>query len=809
MAKIIAAIIVSCAFIGTSVVGQDAHVGHDSGEVVLPQASPPFEGTIGTTFADSTPAFQSPVQAPQDAPNVLLVLTDDVGFSAASTFGGPVPTPALDRLANQGLRYTRFHTTAMCSPTRAALLTGRNHHAVGTGIVTDTASGYPGYWAVIPRSAATAAEVLRLNGYNTAFFGKHHNVPQGSEDPTEGPFDLWPTGLGFEYFYGFIGGDTDQWTPKLYRGTNPAAPHEMHTTLDHYLAQDLIHWIHNQDAAAPDKPFFAYFAPGSAHAPHQAPAEWIDRFKGRFDDGWDQLREESLARQKAAGIVPADTENTPRPDGIPAWDDLSDDERRAYARMMEVFAGMLAYQDDQIGNVLTELERMGELDNTLVIFVEGDNGASPEGDVTGSMNELGTLANGMQEDTGWLLSQMDEMGGPNSYQVFPVGWAWGTNAPFQWTKQVGSHLGGTRNGVVISWPERIKDAGGIRTQFAHVNDVMPTILEAAGISAPDIVHGVRQQKIDGKSLVYSFDSAEAPEQHVRQYFEMLGNRAIYDQGWMASTTPGRLPWKSGGSKGLPTDYPWELYNLNEDFSQANDLAEEYPERLAEMKALWDREARANNVYPLDDRQGTERANSGARSAAPRRNSYVYWGDRISVAQTNAPPINFSSFTATAEITVPDEGATGALIASGSQFAGWSFHFDGEGRPVVMHLASQKPEDRFVVSANEAVSPGPHRMTYDYTLDGRPGQGGVLTIAVDGRQVASGRIDRTAFIAAGLGETFDIGRDTGAKVMPDAGDNMFDGQIARIEFVSRQAAPGSTTKNESSNTTTVLKTENGG
>ena len=402
------------------------------------------------------------------------------------------------------------------------------------------------------------------------------------------------------------------------------------------------------------------------------------------------------------------------------------------------------------------------------------------------MNELGTLANGMREDTGWLLSQMDEMGGPNSYQVFPVGWAWATNAPFQWTKQVGSHLGGTRNGVVISWPDRIKGGGGIRTQFAHVTDVMPTILEAAGISTPDIVHGIRQQKVDGTSLVYSFDNPKAPERHIRQYFEMLGNRAIYDNGWMASTTPGRSPWKLGGSGGGPTDYAWELYNLQTDFSQSNDVAAQYPARLAEMKALWDSEARANNVYPLDDRQGIERASSGGRTVSSPRSNWVYWGEQISVAQSKSPPINLSSFTATAEITVPAGGARGALVATGSQFGGWSFHFDAQGRPVVVHLASQKPEDRFEIAASEAITPGKHRITYDYTLDGRPGQGGVLTIAVDGRDVASGRIGRTAFIAAGLGETFDIGRDTGAKVLPSEGENQFSGDIARIEFVPRRA-----------------------
>ena len=766
--------------IGTALLSSAAMAAGPVGEVVLPKAPEPFAGKIGTTYADSTPAFAEPVQAPANAPNILLVLTDDVGFAASSTFGGPVPTPALDRLAANGLRYTRFHTTAMCSPTRAALLTGRNHHAVGTGIVLDTASGYPGYSGQIPDSAATVADVLRMNGYNTAFFGKHHNTPQGQDDPNTGPFNLWPTGLGFEYFYGFIGGDTNQWRPRLYRDTSLVDTPKMETTLDHYLAQDLIQWVHGQKAAAPEKPFLAYLAPGSAHAPHQAPAEWIARFKGKFDQGWDKLREESLARQKAAGIVPKNTVLTPRPESIPAWSSLSDDQRRVYSHMMEVFAAMLAYQDDQVGTVLDELQRMGQLDNTLVIFIEGDNGGSPEGDVTGSMNELGTLANGMKEDTAWMLSQMPKMGGPDSYEIFPVGWAWATNSPFQWTKQVGSHLGGTRNGMVVSWPARIKDKGGIRTQFAHVNDIMPTILEAVGVPAPDVVEGVRQQKIDGTSLVYSFDNAKAAERHVRQYFELLGNRAIYDRGWMASTTPGRLPWKAGKSAGLPTDYKWELYNLNTDFSQAHDLAKSEPARLAALQQEWDEEARANNVYPLDDRQGIMRA---AGKGLPPVKTSVFWGSGISLAQSRAPFLGIRSFTVTADVTIPAGGPRGVLVASGSQFGGWSFGFQ-DGRPFVVHAASQKPEDQFRIQADTAVPAGVHRLTYDFKLGGFPGQGGTMTIALDGKDMASGRIGRTAFVTAGLGETFDIGRDTGEPVvkLPEGTD--FNGTVTRIEFAPR-------------------------
>jgi arylsulfatase len=744
---------------------------------VLPVPPGPFAGTIGATFADSKPAYPEPVKAPAGAPNILLVLTDDVGFAASSTFGGPVPTPALDRLAANGLRYTRFHTTAMCTPTRASLLTGRNHHAVASGIVTDTASGYPGYNGAIPDSAATVADVLRHNGYNTAFFGKHHNTPQGEDDPNTGPFKHWPTGLGFEYFYGFIGGDTNQWRPHLYRGTTPVAMPKMDTTLDHYLAQDLIQWVHGQKAAAPDKPFLAYLAPGSAHAPHQAPPEWIARFKGKFDQGWDKLREESLARQKAAGIVPKNTVLTPRPQGIPAWASLSSDERRYSAHMMEVYAGMLAYQDNQFGTVLDELQRMGQLDNTLVIFIEGDNGGSPEGEVHGTMNELGTLANGMKEDQAWMLDQMPKMGGPDSYAVYPVGWAWATNTPFQWTKQVGSHLGGTRNGMVLSWPARIKSKGEIRTQFAHVNDVMPTILEAVGVPAPDMVDGVKQQPIDGVSLAYSFSAPKAAERHTRQYFELVGNRAFYENGWMASTTPGRLPWKAGGSGGLPTDYKWELYDLTKDFSQSRDLAKIHPDRLAAMQAAWDAEARKNNVYPLDDRQGSGRV-SGRPFEIPSQ--YVYWGAGISVAQSKAPPINFTSFTMTADITVPEGGPRGVLVASGSQFAGWSFGFEA-GRPFVVHAASQKPEDLFRVAAVQPLAAGARRLTCRYTLDGRPGQGGLMVMSLDGTEVARGRIARTAYIAAGLGETFDTGRDTGEVVVKMPEGTEYNGKIDKIEF----------------------------
>ena len=751
-----------------------------AGEIVLPRPAQPFKGVIGKTYADSTPAYPEPVKAPAGAPNILLVLTDDVGFAAAGTFGGPIPTPNLDRLAKQGLRYNRFHTTAMCSPTRAALLTGRNHHAVGTGLVTDVASGYPGYFGVIPRSAATIAEVLRQNGYNTAFFGKHHNLPNG-EMSAAGPFDNWPTGLGFEYFYGFLGGDTNQWSPKLYRGTSPVeAPQGKDATLDKFLVDDAINWLHNQTAAAPDKPFLMYLAPGSAHAPHQAPKEWIARFKGQFDGGWDRVREETLKRQKAEGIVPANAKLTPRPAAIPAWDSLSADQRKVYARMMEVYAAMLAYQDAQIGRLLDELERTGKRDNTLVMFIEGDNGSSPEGELEGTLNELGVMANRVPEDMGWKVEMLDEMGGPNSYQGYPVGWGWALDTPFQWTKQVASHLGGTRNGLVVSWPARIKGDGSVRSQFAHVIDVAPTIYEAVGIAPPDIVNGARQQKIDGISMAYSFEAPRAPERHQTQYFEMIGNRAIYDKGWMASTTPARLPWQLGGSGISPMDYKWELYDLNRDFSQANDLAAKQPARLEKLKALWMEEAVRNNVLPLDDRQGTERAKGAMRPADRPRASYDYWGNGISVAHGKAPPLGLSSFTMEADVIAPEGGLNGVLVTNGSRFGGWSFYFD-KGRPIVVHALSQQARHLYRIAAETAVPVGPVKLRYDFDLRGRPGQGGTMRISVNGQEVARGEIPRTVYFPAGLGETFDTGRDTGATVVDYPGGDALNGEIRKIHI----------------------------
>ena len=753
----------------------------------LPHPDPVFTGKIGRFGEDSTGAFPKRVTAPAGAPNILLVLTDDVGFGASSTFGGPVPTPNLDRLAARGLRYNQFHTTAMCSPTRAALLTGRIPQAVGNGTVIDGATGYPGYWATIPRSAATLARVLRDNGYNTAMWGKHHNVPVW-ESSAAGPFGQWPTSLGFEYFYGFIGGDTDQWDPVLYRGIErteidrPAEPrHEK--LLDLRLADDAIRWLHNQKAADPTKPFFMYYANGTAHAPHQAPADWIARFKGKFDQGWDRMRQESFERQKKAGIVPASARLTPRPTDINAWDSQSPEQKRVSAHFMEVYAAMLAYQDFQFGRLLDELQRMGELDHTLIIFIEGDNGASGEGTLQGTTNEIGMLANGVKETTAWFTSALEGMGGPETYNLYPVGWAWAMNTPFQWTKQIGSHLGGMRNGMVVSWPERIKAQGEVRSQFHHVSDIAPTLLEAAGLKPPAMVDGIVQQKIDGVSLAYSWESAKAPDRRTSQMFELNGNAAMYKDGWIASTTPRRTPWGGMRSPDLKeTDLHWELYNLKEDYSQSTDLAGKEPKRLAELEALFWQEAERNKVLPMIPNAANvpQGYQASLINYGSRRTSWVYWGRDITVAYDAAPPMVARSFSVTAEVTIPAGGANGVLLANGSWFGGWSFYLK-DGKPMAHEAFSEQPADQYHVAGTSAVPAGKATIRYDFDFDGGgPGKGGTMRISVNGQQVASGRVERTISLRAGLGETFDIGYDTGAPVVEDyAKDGRFTGDITKV------------------------------
>src|SRR5436190_12806056 len=595
---------------------------------VLPPPEPPFKGVIGETYKDSKPDKIPIVKAPEGAPNVLLVLIDDCGFGQWSTFGGAIPTPNLDRLAKNGLRYTLFHTTALCSPTRAALLTGRNHHSVGMGVITELADAYPGYSGQIPKSAAMVSEILRQNGYSTEYVGKNHQIADW-ETSISGPYDRWPSLQGFDHFYGFIGGETDQWQPPLFRDTTPVEMEipkgkEGHYTLNDALADEAINYIHTEKSVTPDRPFFVYYAPGATHSPHHVPKEWMDKFKGQFSQGWDKYREEAYQRQLKLGVIPPDTKLTPRPKEIPAWNSLSPDERRVAERLMEIFAAYTAQTDYEVGRVLDALQEIDQLHNTLVFWEIGDNGASMEGTLSGCFNEIATLE-GAAENPAFLLQHIDDLGGPKASNHIPVGWAWAANTPFQWGKQVASHLGGTRNPLVIAWPDRIKDAGGIRTQFHHVIDISPTILEAAHLPPPVEVNGVKQKPIEGVSMMYTFEGPKAAGMRRIQYFEMLGNRALYKDGWIATARHGRLPWVTAGGTTGDFDHDiWELYKLADDFSEANDVSAKYPQKLKELQSDFWVEAKKYNVLPLDDRFA-ERGDPGLRpSLIAGRKDFTYY-----------------------------------------------------------------------------------------------------------------------------------------------------------------------------------------
>ncbi|MEH2407310.1 arylsulfatase [Nostoc sp.] len=727
---------------------------------VLPVRPPDFEGKIGTTYKESTPDFPAPITAPKNAPNVLLVLLDDVGFGQAGTFGGPVQTPNLTRLAEKGLRYNQFHTTALCSPTRAALLTGRNHHSVGTGVVAELATGYPGYTTILPKNAATVAEVLRQNGYNTAAFGKWHNTPD-YETSAAGPFDRWPTSLGFEYFYGFIGGDTNQWSPALVENTKRIQPPTNNP--DYHLTPDLVDhaiaWIGSQQSIAPDKPFFTYLATGATHAPHHAPKAWIGKYQGKFDQGWDKLREETFARQKQQGVIPVNAQLTLRPKELPAWDSLSKDEQRIYAHEMEVFAGFLAYTDHEVGRLIDAIDKLGELDNTLVIYIVGDNGASAEGGLTGSVNEL-KVFNKIPESQEQLLASLNDLGGPKTFNHYHAAWAWAGTTPFQWTKQIASHFGGTRNPLVIAWGNQIKNQGGLRSQFHHVIDITPTILEATGITTPTQVNGVKQQKIEGTSLVYTFDNSDVPSHHQTQYFEMLGNRAIYDQGWVAAARHPRLPWQGTINADFEQD-PWELYNIEEDFSEANNLAAENSEKLEKLQKLFLSEARKHKVLPLDDRL-SERFDVRSRpSLAAGRAKFTYYPGTVPIPEGSAPSLKNRSFTITADIEIPENGAEGVLLTQGGRFAGWGFFLE-DGKPTYVYNFANT--ERYIIQSPEKLSPGKAKIGFDFDYDGGIGAGGTGKLLINDQQVAQGRIEKTIPYRVGLDETFDVGRDTGTPVV---------------------------------------------
>ncbi|MCY3001197.1 MAG: arylsulfatase [Planctomycetota bacterium] len=727
---------------------------------VLPIPAVPFQGTMGLRTKESTPSFQRGISAPAGAPNVVLILMDDIGFGETSTFGGPVSTPTLDRLASSGLRYNRFHTTAVCSPTRAALITGRNHHSAHTGAVTEMATGYPGYDTLLGKDTASIGALLTLNGYNTAWFGKNHNVSDW-ESSQAGPFDRWPTGLGFEKFYGFIGGVANNWRPALIDGTTPIEPYlgRPDYNLDFDLADHAIDWIRMQKTVAPEKPFFVYYATAAGHAPQQATPEWIAKFKGQFDGGWDKMREETFARQKKLGIIPADAQLTPRPDAMPSWDSASPREKKVYAAMMELAAAHLAQADYNIGRVLNAIDEMGQTENTLVIYIAGDNGASGEGSLHGAFNDMNIVAQS-QETLDYVESRMPDFGTWKSSNLYPVPWAWAMNTPFQWTKQVASHFGGTRNGMVISWPKRIQARGEVRSQFHHVIDIVPTILEAASLPQPVSVNGFDQRPIEGVSMAYTFDDAKAQGRRVTQYFEIFGNSGVYHDGWFASTTPTRLPWSGVGNDMDVMTTKWELYHLDKDYSQSNDLASQMPEKLREMQVRFYAEAARYNVLPIQT-SAAERFGEGIRpSLTGDRKSFAYMAGMKRIPEGASPNIKNRSWSLTADLTITGENS-GVIATQGGLFGGWSVYLE-KGKPVFSYTFADGSNYR-AVSSN-ALSNGQHSVLMRFAYDGGGiGKSGTATLLVDGAEVARVRVLKTIPFRFSTEETLDFGEDTGTPV----------------------------------------------
>ncbi len=725
---------------------------------VLPVPRAPFDGQVAENVMDAKPATPRPVRAPDGAPNVLMFMSDDVGFAMSSAFGGPVPTPNFDRLAQNGQRYNRFHTTGICSPSRAALLTGRNHHNAGVGWLSDIPSPYPGYNGRIQPDTATVAQILRLNGYNTAMFGKHHNIPS-QERSEAGPYDAWPTGIGFEYFFGFPYGDTDQYSPNMYRGVQRASMDEAPDKLvDERLADDIIRYVHNQKAGDPDKPFLIYLAPGSTHAPHQAPKEYIERFKGKFDMGWDAMRVETWRRQIAMGIIPANTKLTPRPDHLPAWNSLSDKAKAFHARTMEVAAAQMTFQDEQVGRVIDELERMGELDKTLFAVVLGDNGASGEAGPGGTLNELRSMGTHDEREE-WLHANLDDQGGPMTYQNYSVAWAWAMNSPLPWVKQYASMLGGIRNGAIISWAGHVQNPGAICSRFGHVNDIVPTVLDAAQVPAPKVVLGTEQKPMDGSSLLGSLSNCEADKPRT-QYFEINGKMALYHDGWFLSGEDGRPSWHNLGPGGARPEIKWTLYDLTKDFSQSKDLSGKMPEKTQEMIALFKEEARKNNVFPIDHRFGAARADVSRFGSG--RNRFDYWGKDVSVPATGtAPYLAARPYTVEADLVLDSSEASGVVLAVGSRFGGWSLYLD-KGRPAFTWARSTDPQEIQSVVADHALPAGNSTLRMRFET-GRPGGPAMVRLSSGGEELASVQLPVNYVMFAGGGETLDVGRDLGVPV----------------------------------------------
>ena len=755
---------------------------------MLPIPSQPATGLITYDAKDPDTSFPpiTPLRPPKGAPNVLVILLDDVGFGASSAFGGPCHTPTAERLAAGGLRFNRFHTTALCAPTRQALLTGRNHHSVGMGSITETATSAPGQSSVRPNTMAPLATTLTLNGYSTAQFGKCHEVPVWQTSPM-GPFDAWPSaGGGFEHFYGFIGGENNQWEPALYEGTTPIEPpataeEGYHLTDD--LTDRCASWMRQQKALMPDKPFFVYFAPGATHAPHHVAEEWIAKYKGQFAHGWDEQRARTFERQKELGVIPADAELTPRNDLITAWDEMPEELKPVLERQMEVYAGFLEHTDHHVGRLVDTVEDLGILDDTIIYYIIGDNGASAEGTMNGAFNEMANF-NGMAalETPEFMVSKMDEFGSPTSYNHYSVGWAWAMNSPLQWTKQVASHWGGTRNGTIVHWPAGIDEPGGVRSQFTHVIDVAPTILEAAGLPQPTMVNGVLQAPIEGTSMLYTFQDADAPERHDLQYFEMFGNRGIYHRGWSA-VTKHKTPWlivdpDMGGFE----DDTWELYDGSTDFSQARDLRDEHPDKLAELQRLWLIEAVRYRVLPLDDRSG-ERLNPdlAGRPSLIHGTSQLFFPGMGRLSENSVVSMKNKSFSITAEMDVPDGGVDGVIIAQGGRFGGWAVYVkDGHLKFVYNTLGIHE----FATTADAPIPAGKHQVRMEFAYDGDGlAKGGDVTLYHDGEAVGKGRVEATQPMIFSADETTDIGYESGTTVTPDydAHGSRFTGKLHWVQL----------------------------
>jgi arylsulfatase len=746
---------------------------------VLPILEPTQE-TI--TILDAREAKAPPrfaVTAPEGAPNVVIVLIDDIGFGASSAFGGPIEMPTLEKLAGGGLKYNRFHTTALCSPTRTALLTGHNHHANNAGAIMELATAFPGNTGIRPKEITTLAEILRQNGYSTGAFGKYHETPPW-EVSVSGPMDRWPTGSGFDKFYGFIGGETNQWAPALFDGVtrveHKQSP-DYHFTVD--MTDQAINWFSAQQALTPDKPFYLYFATGATHAPHHAPKEWIAKYKGRFNGGWDKMREETFQRQKKLGVIPADTKLTPRPAEIPAWDDMSDDQKRLFERQMETFAGFAEHTDHEVGRLVAQLEAIGELENTLFFYIVGDNGASAEGGPEGAYNEMMAL-NGIIGTADQMMGHIEEWGGPNTFPHFAIGWAHACNTPFQWTKQVASHFGGTRNGMVMHWPKGIKAKGEVRSQFHHVIDVAPTALEAAQIPQPTMVNGVKQRPMDGVSMLYSADAPKAPDQRTTQYFEMFGNRGIYHEGWVACTRHS-IPWLMVPLPAVKDDI-WELYKVDEDFSEANNLAEENPAKLKELQAVFETEALRNHVYPIDDRR-SERFNpaiAGRPDLLNGRKTLTVYPGMTGMLENAFINVKGVRHTIAAEVELKDDKTQGVILAQAGSFGGWALYMkDGKAH----HEYNFFGLERTKIASETALAPGKHVISYEFIPDEKkPGTGGKSILSVDGEKVAEVQIPKTQPFVFSADEGADVGLDGETNVSNDyqpGPPSAFTGEIIRV------------------------------